>query len=30
MAEEMVKYGAKLCPEIEFSAEDATRSEPEF
>ncbi len=30
MAEEMVKYGAGLCSEIEFSAEDATRSEPEF
>ncbi|HZJ76962.1 MAG TPA: 2-isopropylmalate synthase [Oscillospiraceae bacterium] len=30
MAEEMVKYASDLCPEIEFSAEDATRSEPEF
>ncbi|HZX21349.1 MAG TPA: 2-isopropylmalate synthase [Clostridia bacterium] len=30
MAEEMVKYAAGLCPEVEFSAEDATRSEPEF
>ncbi len=30
MAEEMVKYAAGFCPEIEFSAEDATRSEPEF
>ncbi|NMA04050.1 MAG: 2-isopropylmalate synthase [Clostridiales bacterium] len=30
MAEEMVKYAANFCPEIEFSAEDATRSEPGF
>ena len=30
MAEEMVRYAADFCPEIEFSAEDATRSEPEF
>ncbi|MDI9475371.1 MAG: 2-isopropylmalate synthase, partial [Bacillota bacterium] len=30
MAEEMVKYAVSLCPEVEFSAEDATRSEPEF
>ena len=29
-AEEMVKYAASLCPEVEFSAEDATRSDPEF
>lgn len=27
---EMVKYARKLCPAVEFSAEDATRSEPEF
>jgi 2-isopropylmalate synthase len=27
---EMVKYARSLCPAIEFSAEDATRSEPEF
>ena len=26
----MVAYAAKKCPAIEFSAEDATRSEPEF
>ncbi len=30
MAEEMVRYAAGFCSEIEFSAEDATRSEPEF
>lgn len=30
MAEEAVRYAASLCPEVEFSAEDATRSEPEF
>ncbi|HZK57456.1 MAG TPA: 2-isopropylmalate synthase [Clostridia bacterium] len=30
MAEETVKYAANFCPEIEFSAEDATRSEPGF
>ena len=30
MAEEMVKYAVGLCPEVEFSAEDATRSEPDF
>ena len=29
-AEEMVSYAASLCPEVEFSAEDATRSNPEF
>lgn len=29
-AEEMVKYASSLCPEVEFSAEDATRSDPEF
>ncbi len=28
--EEMVKYAAKYCSNIEFSAEDATRSDPEF
>lgn len=27
---EMVTYAAKYCSNIEFSAEDATRSEPEF
>ncbi|OGD22169.1 MAG: 2-isopropylmalate synthase [Candidatus Aminicenantes bacterium RBG_16_63_16] len=27
---EMVKYARNLCPEVEFSAEDATRSDPEF
>lgn len=26
----MVKYARNLCPEVEFSAEDASRSEPEF
>ena len=26
----MVRYAKKLCPDVEFSAEDATRSEPEF
>jgi 2-isopropylmalate synthase len=26
----MVRYAKKLCPDIEFSAEDATRSEPDF
>lgn len=29
-AEDMVAYAANLCPEVEFSAEDATRSDPEF
>jgi 2-isopropylmalate synthase len=29
-AVEMVKYGCSLCPDIEFSPEDAGRSEPEF
>ncbi|NLJ98059.1 MAG: 2-isopropylmalate synthase [Tissierellia bacterium] len=29
-AEEMVKYAASLCPEVEFSAEDATRSSTDF
>lgn len=29
-AEEMVGYAASLCPEVEFSAEDATRSDPDF
>ncbi|MDD4726727.1 MAG: 2-isopropylmalate synthase [Tissierellia bacterium] len=29
-AEEMVKYAASLCPEVEFSAEDATRSNTDF
>ena len=29
-AVEMVKYAKKLCPDVEFSAEDASRSEPEF
>jgi len=29
-AEEMVAYAVSLCPEVEFSAEDATRSNPEF
>jgi 2-isopropylmalate synthase len=28
--QEMVKYARNLCPEVEFSAEDATRSDPEF
>lgn len=27
---EMVRYARSLCSDIEFSAEDATRSEPEF
>lgn len=26
----MVKYARNLCPEVEFSAEDASRSRPEF
>lgn len=29
-AMEAVKYAGKLCPEVEFSAEDASRSEKEF
>ena len=29
-AEEMVKYASSLCPEVEFSAEDATRSDVDF
>ncbi len=29
-AEAMVAYAKKRCPEVEFSCEDATRSEPEF
>jgi len=29
-AEEMVKYACSLCSEVEFSAEDATRSDPGF
>ncbi len=29
-AVEAVKYASKLCPEVEFSAEDASRSEKEF
>ena len=29
-AEEMVRYACSLCPEVEFSAEDATRSDVEF
>ncbi len=29
-AEEMVRYASSLCPEVEFSAEDATRSNPDF
>lgn len=29
-AEEMVKYAVSLCPEVEFSAEDATRSDTDF
>ncbi len=27
---EMVRYGAKLCPNIEYSPEDAVRSDPDF
>jgi 2-isopropylmalate synthase len=27
---QMVAYARKLCPDVEFSAEDAMRSEPEF
>ena len=30
LAVEMVKYGKKYCNDIEFSAEDATRSDPDF
>ncbi len=26
----MVRYAKRLCPDVEFSAEDASRSEPEF
>jgi 2-isopropylmalate synthase len=26
----MVAYAAKKCPDVEFSAQDATRSDPEF
>lgn len=29
-ASEMVAYASKLCPEVEFSPEDATRTNPEF
>lgn len=29
-AVEMVSYARKLCPEVEFSPEDATRTNPEF
>ncbi len=29
-AAEMVKYAKSLCADVEFSAEDASRSEPEF
>lgn len=29
-AAEMVSYARKLCPEVEFSPEDATRTDPEF
>lgn len=29
-AVEMVAHASSLCPEVEFSAEDATRSKPEF
>lgn len=29
-SEEMVTYASSLCPEVEFSAEDATRSDPDF
>ncbi|NTW71639.1 MAG: 2-isopropylmalate synthase [Eubacteriaceae bacterium] len=29
-AEEMVAYAARFSPEVEFSAEDATRSDPKF
>lgn len=30
MAREAVSYAAGLCPDVEFSAEDASRSEPDF
>ncbi len=30
LAEKAVKYARRLCPEVEFSAEDATRSDMEF
>lgn len=30
MAVEAVKYAKSLCPEVEFSAEDATRSDWDF
>jgi 2-isopropylmalate synthase len=30
IAGEMTRYARSLCPDVEFSAEDATRSEPEF
>jgi 2-isopropylmalate synthase len=29
-ARDMVAYAKKYCPDVEFSAEDATRSKPEF
>jgi 2-isopropylmalate synthase len=29
-AEAMVRYARRLCPDIEFSAEDASRSDPDF
>jgi 2-isopropylmalate synthase len=29
-AEQMVRYARSLCPDVEFSAEDATRSDPDF
>lgn len=29
-AEQMVRYARKRCPDVQFSAEDATRSNPEF
>lgn len=29
-AEAMVRYARRLCPDVEFSAEDASRSDPEF
>jgi 2-isopropylmalate synthase len=30
MAVDMVRYARRLCPDVEFSAEDATRSDPDF
>ena len=30
LAEKITKYCVKQCPEVEFTAEDATRSEPQF